>query len=225
VKALIFARATRVEDRRCRPLARLWDCSRVQPIWPSPLTQGGMRAHMDCGTGGDRSNKLQYLLLCATPRPTGGQSCERHSDCSGDHRCAGSVGNCCARDGSRRTTSSHLIRVRPRRRALSWVHATLCLCGILLRVPTGLRRRQHHLLLRTRISRLAVQRTPIRPSSSLIQRGVYTCVRQLEADIRTFIELHNSLPKSFTWTKSADRISASVTRFCHKAQQTSCGEL
>src|SRR5262245_65787854 len=58
-----------------------------------------------------------------------------------------------------------------------------------------------------------------------IQRGVHTSVRQLEADIRTFIDLHNRNPKPFKWTKSADQILASVKRFCHKAQQTLCGEL
>ena len=34
-----------------------------------------------------------------------------------------------------------------------------------------------------------------------IQRGVHTSVRQLEADIRTFIDLHNKDPKPFKWTK------------------------
>ena len=58
-----------------------------------------------------------------------------------------------------------------------------------------------------------------------IQRGVHTSVRQLEADIRTFIDRHNKKPKPFKWTKSADQILASVKRFCHKAQQTLCGEL
>jgi len=58
-----------------------------------------------------------------------------------------------------------------------------------------------------------------------IQRGVHTSVRQLEADIRTFIDLHNRNPKPFKWTKSADQILASVKRFCHKAQQTLCSEL
>jgi transposase len=58
-----------------------------------------------------------------------------------------------------------------------------------------------------------------------IQRGVHTSVRQLEADIRTFIDVHNRSPKPFKWTKSADDILASVKRFCHKAQQTLCGEL
>jgi DDE superfamily endonuclease len=55
--------------------------------------------------------------------------------------------------------------------------------------------------------------------------GVHTSVRQLEADIRTFTELHNRNPKAFKWTMSADQILASVKRFCHKAQQTLCGEL
>jgi transposase len=58
-----------------------------------------------------------------------------------------------------------------------------------------------------------------------IQRGVHTSVRQLEADIRTFMDLHNRNPKPFKWTKSADQLLASVKRFCHKAQQTLWGEL
>lgn len=49
-----------------------------------------------------------------------------------------------------------------------------------------------------------------------IQRGVHTSVRQIEADIRTFIDLHNRNPKSFKWTKSADQIwllsNASATK-------------
>ena len=36
---------------------------------------------------------------------------------------------------------------------------------------------------------------------------------------------HNQNPRPFKWTKSADQILASVKRFCHKAQQTLCGEL
>jgi hypothetical protein len=56
-------------------------------------------------------------------------------------------------------------------------------------------------------------------------RGVHTSVRQLEADIRTFIDRHNENPKPFKWAKSADQILASVKRFCRKTQQTLCGEL
>src|SRR5690348_5200652 len=51
-----------------------------------------------------------------------------------------------------------------------------------------------------------------------IQRGVHTSVRQLEADVRTFIDRHNKVPRFFKWTKSADQNLASVKRFCHKAQ-------
>jgi hypothetical protein len=50
-------------------------------------------------------------------------------------------------------------------------------------------------------------------------------VRQLEADIRAFIDRHNQNPRPFKWTKSADQILASVKRFSHKAQQTLCSEL
>jgi transposase len=58
-----------------------------------------------------------------------------------------------------------------------------------------------------------------------LRRGVHTSVRQLEADIRAFIDRHNQNPRPFRWTKSADQILASVKRFCHKAQQTLCSEL
>jgi transposase len=58
-----------------------------------------------------------------------------------------------------------------------------------------------------------------------IRRGVHASVRQLEADIRSFIDRHNQNPRPFKWTKSADQILASVKRFCHKAQQTLCSEL
>src|SRR5260370_39531059 len=58
-----------------------------------------------------------------------------------------------------------------------------------------------------------------------LQRGVHTSVRQLEADIRAFIDRPNQNPRPFKWTKSADQILASVKRFCHKAQQTLFSEL
>ena len=58
-----------------------------------------------------------------------------------------------------------------------------------------------------------------------LRRGVHTSVRQLQADILTFIDRHNQNPRPFKWTKSADQILAPVRRFCHKAQQTLCGKL
>ena len=39
-------------------------------------------------------------------------------------------------------------------------------------------------------------------------------VADLQADITTFIDRHNSDPKPFRWTKSADDILASIERFC-----------
>ena len=41
-----------------------------------------------------------------------------------------------------------------------------------------------------------------------LQRGVHHSTRQLEADIRAFIDKHNEDPKPFKWTKSADDILA-----------------
>ena len=65
---------------------------------------------------------------------------------------------------------------------------------------------------------------PNSPESKL-RRGVHTSTKQLEADIRTFIERHNENPKPYRWTKSADEILAAVKRFCQKTEQTLCSEL
>lgn len=46
-----------------------------------------------------------------------------------------------------------------------------------------------------------------------IKRGSHTSVQQLEAAIQEFIKVHNQQPKPFRWTKSADQILASITRF------------
>jgi transposase len=58
-----------------------------------------------------------------------------------------------------------------------------------------------------------------------LQRSVHTSTKQLEADIRTFIERHNENPKPYRWTKSADDILASVKRLCQTAERTLRGEL
>ncbi|KRR12593.1 hypothetical protein CQ12_34905 [Bradyrhizobium jicamae] len=63
--------------------------------------------------------------------------------------------------------------------------------------------------------RALVRRTPQKADPARFPH-----VRQVEADIRTFTDLHNRNPKPFKWTKSADQILASVKRFYHKAQQT-----
>ena len=54
---------------------------------------------------------------------------------------------------------------------------------------------------------------------------MHRSTRQLEADIRAFIEKHNEDPKPFKWAKSADDILAAVKRFCLKVEQSLCHEL
>jgi hypothetical protein len=52
--------------------------------------------------------------------------------------------------------------------------------------------------------------------------GVHTSTKQLETDIRAFIERYNEKPKPYRWTKSDDEILVSVKRFCRKTEQTLC---
>jgi transposase len=49
-----------------------------------------------------------------------------------------------------------------------------------------------------------------------LKRGVHRSTLALENAIREFIDAHNVEPKPFVWTKSADAILASVSRFCAK---------
>jgi transposase len=52
-----------------------------------------------------------------------------------------------------------------------------------------------------------------------IKRGVHRSTRQLESDIRAFIDAHNADPRPFRWTKSADDILAAIQRFCLRTLQ------
>jgi transposase len=47
-----------------------------------------------------------------------------------------------------------------------------------------------------------------------IRRGVHTSVRDLEADIKAYIEKRNENPKPFKWVRTADQILEAVRRFC-----------
>ena len=49
-----------------------------------------------------------------------------------------------------------------------------------------------------------------------IRRGVFRSVKELEAAIREYIEVHNENPKPFVWTKTADQILASIARFAQR---------
>ncbi len=48
-------------------------------------------------------------------------------------------------------------------------------------------------------------------------RGVHRSTNALEHDIRKFLDAHNSDPKPFIWTKTADQILDSLKRYCTKA--------
>jgi transposase len=53
-------------------------------------------------------------------------------------------------------------------------------------------------------------------TTKLLQRGVHTSVQGLEADIRAWIDTWNDNPKPFIWTKTADEILDSLSRFCQR---------
>jgi transposase len=50
-----------------------------------------------------------------------------------------------------------------------------------------------------------------------IRRGVFRSVKELEAAIREYIDMHNENPTPFVWTKTADQILASIARFARRA--------
>jgi transposase len=47
-----------------------------------------------------------------------------------------------------------------------------------------------------------------------LRRGTHTSVRQLNADIRAWIETWNDNPRPYVWTKTADQILASIGNYC-----------
>jgi len=53
----------------------------------------------------------------------------------------------------------------------------------------------------------------------LLKRGVHMSVAALEQDIMNYVEANNEEAKPFVWTKSADEILDSITRYCSRLQQ------
>jgi transposase len=47
-----------------------------------------------------------------------------------------------------------------------------------------------------------------------LRRGAHRSVRQLNADIRAWIDTWNQHPRPFVWTKTADEILESIARYC-----------
>jgi transposase len=53
-----------------------------------------------------------------------------------------------------------------------------------------------------------------------LRRGAHRSVRQLNADIRAWIETWNDDPKPFVWTKTADEILDSIARYCNRINES-----
>jgi transposase len=53
-------------------------------------------------------------------------------------------------------------------------------------------------------------------TDQLVRRGVHKSVAKLEADIRRWIANWNAEPKPFVWTKTADEILESLSRYCSR---------
>lgn len=49
-----------------------------------------------------------------------------------------------------------------------------------------------------------------------LRRGIHRSTRELERAIKEFLDVHNSDPKPFIWTKTADQILESLARFCRR---------
>jgi transposase len=49
-----------------------------------------------------------------------------------------------------------------------------------------------------------------------LRRDAHRSVEELKAAVLAYVEWHNTEPKPFRWTKSADAILASVARFCSR---------
>ena len=53
-----------------------------------------------------------------------------------------------------------------------------------------------------------------------LKRGAHRSVRALNTDIRAWIETWNDDPKPFVWTKTADQILDSITRYCTRINES-----
>ena len=47
-----------------------------------------------------------------------------------------------------------------------------------------------------------------------IKRGAHRSVRELNADIRDWLEPWNENPKPYVWTKTADQILETIAAYC-----------
>jgi transposase len=57
-------------------------------------------------------------------------------------------------------------------------------------------------------------------TSKLLRRGAHRSVRQLNTDIRAWIDTWNDQPRPFVWTKTADEILESIARYCQRINES-----
>jgi transposase len=57
-------------------------------------------------------------------------------------------------------------------------------------------------------------------TNKLLRRGAHRSVRQLNADIRAWIQTWNENPRAFVWTKTADEILDSIARYCERINES-----
>jgi transposase len=57
-------------------------------------------------------------------------------------------------------------------------------------------------------------------TSKKLRRGAHRSVRELNADIRAWIETWNEHPKPFVWAKTADQILDSIGRYCDRINES-----
>ena len=53
-------------------------------------------------------------------------------------------------------------------------------------------------------------------TTKLLRRGAHKSVRQLNADIRRWVDSWNENPRPYVWTKTADQILDSIRRYCDR---------
>lgn len=57
-------------------------------------------------------------------------------------------------------------------------------------------------------------------TTKLLKRGAHRSVRQLNRDIRDWIETWNDDPRPYVWTKTAEQILDSIARYCNRINQS-----
>jgi transposase len=53
-----------------------------------------------------------------------------------------------------------------------------------------------------------------------LRRGAHRSVRQLNTDIREWIDTCNDDPKPYVWTKTADQILESIATYCNRINES-----